>query len=416
MNKALLSPADKAIADLDKQSVDSKRRQETFVRIALVLGVASAVSTLFSLPIATALLFAGIAWEFGFVKRHSNEWAKTRSRVERLHALKFRYRMRMPPFRDDDANIEPILREAGLNIGPDSSWDVTRSLPTPERVRWYLKQRVESQTRQFYKPRKTEFSKKSRFFGAIAWGVQIAALFFGLLQVVGRSSHDFVAPLLAIASSAQVWVGTRKLNEVKAIYTETYEFLSNTRKQILLLLDFGAPDKALQSAVEKVENRIGMERDQWDNIHGVDAPFRPQVSPIRMDQIEAFDWITFEGQPYVSISEPVSAVKLSEARTWTTDSGNEATAKAGDWLLTSNGDSWTVNGKVFEATYSELEDGRYKKTAAVIARRVVFPVKIETLEGLALGKPGDVALAGVLGDCWIQTEDSFQQRYEPQSV
>lgn len=69
--------------------------------------------------------------------------------------------------------------------------------------------------------------------------------------------------------------------------------------------------------------------------------------------------------------------------------GGTQVAKAGDWVVNKNGETYTVNGESFAKTYREISAGVYVKIVNVYAMRATDPGYINTKEGQSQFKKGD---------------------------
>jgi hypothetical protein len=108
----------------------------------------------------------------------------------------------------------------------------------------------------------------------------------------------------------------------------------------------------------------------------------------------------------------VDARQLSESLEWTSGGGSRLTGVAGDWLLSSGDDSWTVLDDVFRQTYEKLSNGRWRKSDVVRAVQVDHALTISTPEGRAAAGPGDWVIFSEIAGAWPVTDADFQKRYE----
>lgn len=111
----------------------------------------------------------------------------------------------------------------------------------------------------------------------------------------------------------------------------------------------------------------------------------------------------------------VKAAKLTHSQTWKSTNGDTMTGEAGDWLLSDGKGNWTVKPDIFAKTYGEVpgSPGEYMKTALGNARRLTFPTKIQTLEGVGTGKAGDYLMRGPAGEEYIVSAEKFNSMYKP---
>ena len=111
----------------------------------------------------------------------------------------------------------------------------------------------------------------------------------------------------------------------------------------------------------------------------------------------------------------VLAVRLTEARRWSTESGAEMTATAGDWLVTDpgTGRQWTSDDRAFVAGHERLAADRYQRTGVVRARPAHLGEQVVTLEGPSVARPGDWLVEGALQERWLVPAERFREAYEP---
>jgi hypothetical protein len=109
----------------------------------------------------------------------------------------------------------------------------------------------------------------------------------------------------------------------------------------------------------------------------------------------------------------VSAEQRSQPWTWTSDSGHEMRAAAGDWLVADDGGrSWSVRDDIFRATYEHVDDGHWRRTGLVTARPARDGEVVDTLEGAAGAGPGGWIVRGDTGEQWPVSAEEFRRRYE----
>ena len=89
--------------------------------------------------------------------------------------------------------------------------------------------------------------------------------------------------------------------------------------------------------------------------------------------------------------------------------------RGGHWVIIGpNGDVYGCEPNVFEQTYEQVQPGQdlYHKTAEVTARQIEQAMSIETLEGQALGKPGDWLITNQTGEQYFISHSVFIETYE----
>jgi hypothetical protein len=95
--------------------------------------------------------------------------------------------------------------------------------------------------------------------------------------------------------------------------------------------------------------------------------------------------------------------------------GSQQTCKAGDWIVSSDGDVHTVDAAVFERTYRQVGTGTYLKTTPVWAELAAEPGTVHTKEGVTHYRAGDYLVFNEErgGDGYAVTAEKFQRMYEP---
>lgn len=133
----------------------------------------------------------------------------------------------------------------------------------------------------------------------------------------------------------------------------------------------------------------------------------PQSSVKRRDT--EFDVSTKSG------GSPVSARRASKAGTVTTGGGATLKYKPGDMIVTYGpGDQAVVRADIFRDTYRKVGPGQYVKRGGVKMRASVAKSArdVETLEGPARARRGDVIMRGTRGERWPIRRDKFHGKYD----
>lgn len=89
--------------------------------------------------------------------------------------------------------------------------------------------------------------------------------------------------------------------------------------------------------------------------------------------------------------------------------------KGGHWVIIGpNGDVYGCEQNVFEQTYERVETGNnwYRKTTRVTARQIEQEMPLETMEGPAVGKPGDWLVTNQTGEQYFISNSVFIKTYE----
>lgn len=109
----------------------------------------------------------------------------------------------------------------------------------------------------------------------------------------------------------------------------------------------------------------------------------------------------------------VTAEQRTEAWTWTSDSGHEMQAKAGDWFV-NDGDSpgWSVRDDIFRRSYEHVEGNTWRRGGFVSARPARTGESVETLEGPAVAAAGAWIVRGDRNEQWPVPGEEFRHRYE----
>ena len=109
----------------------------------------------------------------------------------------------------------------------------------------------------------------------------------------------------------------------------------------------------------------------------------------------------------------VTARQRAEPWTWTSHSGDEMSAQAGDWEVSDGrGPAWSVNKERFAETYEHVEGDRWRRTGTALARCALAGEKIETMEGPEQAKAGDWVIKGDRGEQWPVPGADFVLNYE----
>jgi hypothetical protein len=114
---------------------------------------------------------------------------------------------------------------------------------------------------------------------------------------------------------------------------------------------------------------------------------------------------------------PVVAVRLDldtegfAYRKW----GAVQHCKRGDWIVTNEGETYTVDGEVFARTYRQVGPGLYRKVTPVWAEVASRDGSIATLEGVSHYRAGDYLVYNDESgqDGWCMDAERFESLYEP---
>ena len=115
----------------------------------------------------------------------------------------------------------------------------------------------------------------------------------------------------------------------------------------------------------------------------------------------------------------VRAERLADEWSWVTANGSTARAAPGDYRHTevATAAQWSIAPGALRHGYVEVAAGEYESRGEVIADRVEGAADrtVATLEGPAVGQPGDWVVTSADGNQWVVVDSWFRDRYEPVS-
>ncbi len=91
----------------------------------------------------------------------------------------------------------------------------------------------------------------------------------------------------------------------------------------------------------------------------------------------------------------VTAVKLDletqgfQYQKW----GDTQQCNSGDWIVNSEGDTYTIQGNEFDNTYEYVSPGVYSKKQRIWAEKAAVAGKVKTLEGFTHYQAGDYLIS-----------------------
>ena len=116
-------------------------------------------------------------------------------------------------------------------------------------------------------------------------------------------------------------------------------------------------------------------------------------------------------------TQPVVAVQLDLDTTGFTYQkwGDTQTCKRGDWIVSNNGDTYTVDRESFVRTFRSIGPGRYVKSAAVWAEVASTAGSVRTKEGATHYEAGDYIVSNEEdgSDWYAISKAEFERMYEP---
>jgi len=94
--------------------------------------------------------------------------------------------------------------------------------------------------------------------------------------------------------------------------------------------------------------------------------------------------------------------------------GDTQRCKAGDWIVSNNGDVYTVDQETFKRTYSQVDDARYVKITPVWAEVAPEEGSVNTKEGATHYRAGDYLVFNEEhgGDAYAVEAGKFETMYE----
>jgi hypothetical protein len=95
--------------------------------------------------------------------------------------------------------------------------------------------------------------------------------------------------------------------------------------------------------------------------------------------------------------------------------GGEQICKRGDWIVSNNGDVYTVDGETFSLTYRPTGSGTYIKISPVWAEKAGSAGSLPTKEGVTHYQVGDYIVSNREdgGDAYAVSAAKFEAMYEP---
>jgi len=117
------------------------------------------------------------------------------------------------------------------------------------------------------------------------------------------------------------------------------------------------------------------------------------------------------------LDRPVVAVRLQldtegfDYRKW----DDRQHCKAGDWIVDSEGDVYTVDATTFERTYKAVGTGTYVKTTPIWGEPAAASGSVKTQEGQTHYDAGDFVVSNNEdgSDAWAIRAEKFRELYEP---
>lgn len=94
--------------------------------------------------------------------------------------------------------------------------------------------------------------------------------------------------------------------------------------------------------------------------------------------------------------------------------GGKQFCKPQDWIVSSDGETHTVDNEVFQKNYQELSRGIYLKTAPVWAEKAEQSGYVKTMEGASAYEAGDYLVYNNKdgSDGYCMSAEKFESTYE----
>jgi hypothetical protein len=95
--------------------------------------------------------------------------------------------------------------------------------------------------------------------------------------------------------------------------------------------------------------------------------------------------------------------------------GSQQRCSAGDWLVSNNGDTYTVSRESFARTYELIDHGAYRKITPIWAEVATESGSVRTQEGTTSYQRGDYLVSNDSDgrDKYAISKAKFEKMYEP---
>jgi hypothetical protein len=95
--------------------------------------------------------------------------------------------------------------------------------------------------------------------------------------------------------------------------------------------------------------------------------------------------------------------------------GDKQRCKRGDWIVSNDGDTYTVDADVFASTYERIGPAEFRKKGTVWAEQASQAGSIQTKEGRTHYEAGDYVVYNdrELTDGYAVASVKFEEMYEP---
>lgn len=116
------------------------------------------------------------------------------------------------------------------------------------------------------------------------------------------------------------------------------------------------------------------------------------------------------------VGPPVTARLLEEQIEWINSTGDVMRGEPGDWMITdATGGVRTIKDSQLRASYRHVSGDVWQREGQVRATRVDVDTEVDTLEGPATARAGDWIVTSEDGAQWPVPDDEFRTGYIPAS-
>ncbi|MGI9124674.1 MAG: RyR domain-containing protein, partial [Mycobacterium sp.] len=153
----------------------------------------------------------------------------------------------------------------------------------------------------------------------------------------------------------------------------------------------------------------------WDSIESDPAALQRALTSLRAT-LSALGELGYRSRPVWQTfrrTGTVTAEQRSQPWSWTSASGQEMQAAAGDWAIQGpDGNTWSVRDDIFRSTHERLDGTHWHRSGVVQARKANPGEVVDTLEGPLTAQAGDWIVRGAAGELWPVRPDVFHHQYE----
>ncbi len=275
----LYADASKASAKEQKSFLRVLAAEYVLLFLASVLAIEMIAATWYVIAYVVVLAGALGLLAFRTFSQPDRRWYQARALAESVKTTAWKYAMRSKPFEGlaDDKTAREVFRQVltdvlkanrqigsqfdgkGSNDQITPSMEVTRSLSIPERLTFYLHDRVEDQL-SWYNRKARDNARAAK----IAFGI-LASMYVAVLAcvVVRINEPTWILfhpePLLIAAAGCIGWMQIKRYNELAASYRLTWIEIGIIKSTVGELKS----DDALATFVDDAEEAFSREHTQW---------------------------------------------------------------------------------------------------------------------------------------------------------